>query len=231
MEYGLNAAKLAVGILMLIFILRLLGKKELAQITPYDVVYLLVFGGILEESLYDKKITLLHFIFSISVWAVMIYLIERLAMKFNVFRKLLKGSPDQIIGDGKLNMHLISKNQLDMEQLREMLRRQGIFSLREVKDLYVEPSGEFSINQYAQYKPVTAGDMKLNIPEEDPSVLLIDQGKVKHETLQFIDKTEEWLREQLKEKKYPDLKQILYCEWSKTEGFFIRTRQEIIDKK
>ena len=95
MEYGLNAAKLAVGILMLIFILRLLGKKELAQITPYDVVYLLVFGGILEESLYDKKITLLHFIFSISVWAVMIYLIERLAMKFNVFRKLLKGSPDQ----------------------------------------------------------------------------------------------------------------------------------------
>ncbi|EGQ26104.1 hypothetical protein HMPREF9372_1891 [Sporosarcina newyorkensis 2681] len=47
---GLNAAKLAGGILLLIVILRLIGKEDLAQINSYDVMYLPVFGGILEES-------------------------------------------------------------------------------------------------------------------------------------------------------------------------------------
>ena len=47
--------KLVIGLCALLVVVRLLDKKELAQLTPYDFVYTLVLGGILEESLIDEK--------------------------------------------------------------------------------------------------------------------------------------------------------------------------------
>ena len=45
------------GLISLLIVIRLLGKKELSQVTPFDFVYLLVLGGFLEEGMYDKVIT------------------------------------------------------------------------------------------------------------------------------------------------------------------------------
>jgi uncharacterized membrane protein YcaP (DUF421 family) len=140
----------------------------------------------------------------------------------------LKGEPDKIIANGKLNKNLIDKNQLEMEQLRTMLRINGIFSLKEVRDLYIEPGGEITINRYAKYKPVTNEDMKLKIDEEEPTILIVDEGQVKEDALDAIGKSEQWLRSELDQLGYGNLKELLYCEWSSTEGFFIKTYKETI---
>lgn len=118
-----------------------------------------------------------------------------------------------------------------MEQLRTMLRQQGIFSLRQVRDLFIEPGGDITINQYAKYQPVTIQDLQLEKEEEEPSVLLIDEGQVKPEVLEFVGKTENWLRQQLEKLGHSDMDNILYCEWSSTEGFFIRTYEDTISLK
>jgi uncharacterized membrane protein YcaP (DUF421 family) len=162
------------------------------------------------------------------VWAIVIYAIEKLVTKSNKLRILLKGEPDKIIANGKLNKNLIDKNQLEMEQLRTMLRINGIFSLKEVRDLYIEPGGEITINRYAKYKPVTNEDMKLKIDEEEPTILIVDEGQVKEDALDAIGKSELWLRSELNQLGYCNLKELLYCEWSSTEGFFIKTYKETI---
>lgn len=149
MDYLLNGIKLVIGFIALMTVLRMLGKKHLSQMTPYDFIYLVVFGGILEESLYDDKISIIMLLFGIVVWTVVIYTIEKVATKSDKLRILLKGEPDKIIENGKLNKKLIDKNQLEMEQLRTMLRTQGVFSLREVRDLYIEPGGEISISMHS----------------------------------------------------------------------------------
>lgn len=45
MDYGLQIAKLLIGLISLIFVLRLLGKQSLSQMNPYDLVYIIVLGG------------------------------------------------------------------------------------------------------------------------------------------------------------------------------------------
>ncbi|QUW22533.1 DUF421 domain-containing protein [Sporosarcina sp. Marseille-Q4063] len=222
MDYLLIGAKLLVGFIALMTVLRVLGKKHLSQMTPYDIIYLLVFGGILEESIFDDKVSIFMLLFGVAVWAIVIYIIEKVVTKSNKLRILLKGEPDKIIANGKLNKKLIDKNQLEMEQLRTMLRMHGIFSLREVRDLYIEPGGEISINQYAQYKGVTNEDMKLKIDEEDPTILLVDEGQIKEDALDSIGKSKQWLKSELEQLGYANLKELLYCEWSRTEGFFIK---------
>ncbi|PID24073.1 DUF421 domain-containing protein [Sporosarcina sp. P7] len=227
MDYVMMGGKLVIGLVALLVVIRLLGKKHLSQMTPYDVVYLLVFGGILEESLYDNKISIFLFLFSVVVWAVAIYAVEKIVTLSNPLRILIKGETDKLIHDGKINKKLMEKNQLEMEQLRTMLRIQGIFSLREVRDLFIEPGGDISINQYAKYKPVAAQDMNLENREEEPTVLLIDEGKIKKEVLDFIGKTEAWLYAEMERLGHVNLQHILYCEWSKTEGFFIKTYADV----
>lgn len=222
MDYLLNGAKLIIGLVALMVVIRLLGKKHLSQMTPYDVVYLLVFGGILEESLYDEKVSILLFLFSVSIWAIAIYIVEKIVTISNPLRILIKGEADKLINDGQINKKLMDKNQLEMEQLRTMLRMQGVFSLREVRDLFIEPGGEISVNQYAKYKTVARQDINLENSEEEPTVLLIDEGQIKKEDLDLIDKTEAWLYSEMERLGHVNLQSILYCEWSKTGDFFIK---------
>jgi uncharacterized membrane protein YcaP (DUF421 family) len=229
MDYLLIGMKLVIGLMALLVVIRLLGKKPLAEMTPYDIIYLIVFGGILEDALYEKKVTIWMFLFSLAVWAIAIFTVEKLVAKFNPLRILVKGEADQLISNGKINRKVFEKNQLEMEQVRSMLRQQGIFSLREVRDMYIEPGGQISINPFAKYKSVEAGDMEIEKKDEEPSVLLIDDGEIKPEVLNAIKKSEEWLLAGIKEKGFTNVEEILYCEWSETEGFFIKGFADTIE--
>lgn len=81
MMYVQIASKLIVGLISLLIVIRLLGKKTLSEITPFDLIYTLVLGGILEEALYDDKIHVGHFLFAVILWGIMIYLIETVVQK------------------------------------------------------------------------------------------------------------------------------------------------------
>lgn len=224
-----NALKLVVALIFLLVIVRFLGRKELAEMTPFDIVYLLLFGGIVEETLFDSKISVLNLVFTLGVWALLIYLVEKFAQRSDKARVLLMGRPVYLIRNGKLDTEEFENNALEMEQLRIMLRQSGIFSLREVKDLFIETNGSFTINTYAKYKPATIGDLGLEEKEEHPSVLLIDGGVVKRQMLRQIGKREEWLLDSMAELGYGTLQDILYCEWSESDGFFVRTKDDTID--
>ncbi|CAM4100775.1 DUF421 domain-containing protein [Lederbergia lenta] len=223
MEFLDTALKLVLGLLALLVVTRLLGKKEMAQITPFDFVYALVLGGLLEESLYDKKITIWSFLFAVLIWAILIYIIEVIAVKNDRIKKILKGEPSVIVKNGQLDTNAMKKNHLEMEQLRTMLRQQGVFSLREVRDLYLEPSGNISIQKYSSSEPPTAAMLHMEVKDEAPSVLLIDEGKIKKEILQFAGKTTNWLQDELKKEGYAAIENIFFAEWSATDGFYIKT--------
>src|SRR5690625_1144148 len=130
--YLMIALKLMIGLITLMVIIRVLGKKEMAKITPLDFVYLLILGGILEESIYDEQVTFAHLMFALTIWAVAIYLFEKIMQKFDTIRVVVMGNPSIIIQDGKLDIKALKKSKLDIEQLRTLLRQEGIFSFKEV---------------------------------------------------------------------------------------------------
>ncbi|AXI08023.1 hypothetical protein CUC15_03075 [Oceanobacillus zhaokaii] len=212
--------KIIVGLIALLLVIRLLGKKELSQITPFDFVYLLVLGGLLEESVYDDLVSVWDVLYAIALWAILIFIIEMIVRKFEKIRPVLKGEPSIIVTDGELDVKELKKNKLESEQLRTMLRQQGIFSLKEVKYAILEPSGQLSIMK--SESPVTAEMLSIETKDTSLSYLLIDEGKIERKTLESIGKDEEWLRAQLYEEGYKDLSKIYYAEWSNMYGFVVR---------
>ena len=231
MSYGLQFLKLIIGLLVLTFTLRLLGKSTIAQLTPYDLVYIIVFGGIIDSTFYDDNIGIIPFMFSALVWTLSIYIIESLVRKSRGLRVFFRGAPDRIIENGKLNMKLFKKNNLEMEQLRIILRQKGIFSLKEVKDIYLEPDGTFSVNQYMNYKPTTNRDFNIEKEEEAHNILLIDEGKIETRALSYIDKTAEWLLDEMLKLGIKDVSEISYCEWSEKAGFYYKSKEDLINKE
>ncbi|WP_353106574.1 DUF421 domain-containing protein [Acetoanaerobium noterae] len=231
MDYGLQALKLVLGLLILTLTLRLLGKQNMAQMTPYDLVYIIVFGGILDSIFYDDKIGIFPFIFSALVWSISIYVIETLVKKFHIFRVFFRGTPDHIVETGKINLKLFDKNNLEFEQLRIVLREKGIFSLREVKDIYLEPDGQFSIIKYSNHKLEPTSSINLEKAEVTPNFLLIDEGEIELSVLKYIGKSEEWLKNEMNILGINDITTVVYCEWSDTNGFYYKTYNDCINQK
>lgn len=210
------ALKLIVGLLGLLVVVRLLGKKAISEITPFDLIYTLVLGGILEESIYDDKVNIGHLLFALFLWAIMIYIIERVVQKNEKINRWLKGEPSVLIRDGVLNLKEISGNHIEMEQLRTMLRQQQCFSLENAKHTVLENAGQISV---------------LKKSEEDKvmSLMLVDQGRIQYRVLQTHELEKSWLMENLEKEGYTMLRDILYVEWLEEKGFYILTNDDVIN--
>src|SRR5699024_624091 len=115
MDYLYIVVKLVTGMLGLIAVTRLLGKKEMSQVTPLDFVYALVLGGIIEESMYDQATGLGEIFTALLVWGTLIFTVEKVTQKSDRLRHTLKGTPSLIIENGQVNIKTLKKNKLEIE--------------------------------------------------------------------------------------------------------------------
>lgn len=211
------ALKLLFGLLGLLLVVRLIGKKSLSNITPFDLVYTLVLGGILEESIYDDKVNIGHLLFALSLWAVMIYFIERVVQRNDRVNRLLKGEPSILLKNGQMNVKELSKNHIEMEQLRTMLRQQQCFSLENAHHVVLENAGQISV-------------IKKSEDDKVMSIMVIDEGVIQDRVLQTNELEKIWLIENLKQEGYVSLESILYAEWSEEKGFYVVTGSDVLNQ-
>ncbi|OCA82977.1 hypothetical protein A8F94_17675 [Bacillus sp. FJAT-27225] len=222
MLYATIALKLVVGFFALVAITRVLGKKEMSQVTPYDFVYAIILGGIIEESIYDDKVSIFHVLFGVLVWGIVIFSVEKLTEKYDKIRKPLKGTVSVLVKDGEIDHKEMRKNSLEMEQLRSMLRTQGLFSLKEVKYVFMETGGQISVMKHANADPVTPETLNVDAKDDHPSLMLVDEGKINEDALRTAGKDENWLLEELSKEGHNDISKIYYAEWSEQQGFYIK---------
>lgn len=203
-------SKLFVGFFGTIFVIRAVGKKALSELTPFDIIYSVILGGIVQEGLYDEKVHIGHILFALIVWGAVIYTVETLLQKRDGVTRRMKGQSSVIIYKGELNLKEIRKNHIEMEQLRSMLRAENCFSLKEVEHAVIEMNGQITL-------------MKNDSAANRFTFLLVDEGVPEMDTLKSIKKNEEWLYESLAKNGYPTISDIIYAEWSEEGGFFIKT--------
>lgn len=223
MVYPLLAIKLIIGLAALVIVTRLLGKKEMSQVTPFDFVYAIVLGGLVEENLFEKApSSILEMLFGIGVWTILIFIVEKVTQKSDRLRPILKGSAQYLVKDGEILIENLEKAELEMEQLKSLLRLKGVFSIDEVQDVMLENSGDISVLVKPEQKPVTYSGLKAEAPKFHSPIFVIDEGKPVRKGLERLGKNEGWLHQKLKENGISDISKIYFAEWSETEGFYIQ---------
>lgn len=212
--YGTIAVKLIIGMLGVLFFLRISGKTQMAQVTPLDTVNAFVIGALVGGVIYNPDMDALHLVFALAVWTGFNMLI-RYCLKFKVLRKLIKGDSIYIVKNGALNLKAFKRNNLEMEQFRTLLREKDIFSMFDVDDVRFETNGS-----------LTASLQK----ELSESYLLVNNGSVMYSSLKNCNKDENWLSQNLIKQGFDSIPDLFCVEWTPVKGFYIVTKNGIIKR-
>jgi len=212
------ALELVVGFLTLLLVLKFLGKIQFSQITPFDFITGLVMGNFIGDAVFDDKIDVTEIVFSIVVWGLLIYCVEKLTQKVMILRVIFEGKPSLLVKNGQILYKNLKKNHIDLNQLQQQLRKQGYFSIFEVEYVILERDGQISAVPKHEYGAPTKKD--LNIPKKPirlPFAIIMD-GELITQNLTEAGLTEGWLKEQLKNRKISEYKEVLYAEWHEVNG-------------
>ncbi|SDM60714.1 Uncharacterized membrane protein YcaP, DUF421 family [Fictibacillus solisalsi] len=221
MNLGTITIEMVVGFFALFFLTKVLGKTQLSQLTPFDFISALILGELVGNAMYDPDVHIWMILFAISVWGILMYSLEILTQKSMKFRKILEGSPSIVIRKGTMDRKQMSKNKIDINQLQNLIRQKGYFSLREIEYAILETNGSISVLPKSDNQPVTRQDLKLQQQATTLPVTLIMDGTILYDNLSTAGVDEDWLIKQLKKKNFHSAKEIFYAEWKNGEDLFV----------
>lgn len=141
-----------------IFLLRMSGRKSIAQMTLPQTILMISIGTIIVQPIVEKS--LLKAIGAAAVFALTIVVIEYLQQKFNGFEKFVTGKSKIVIEEGGLNVQNLKKLRMTVDQLEMRLRNQGISKIEDVKTATIEPNGLLGYELMDDAKPLTMKDFK-----------------------------------------------------------------------
>ncbi|THF76404.1 DUF421 domain-containing protein [Cohnella fermenti] len=144
-DYAEIATKLALAFAGLWTLTRLLGKREIGQLTPFDFVSSLVLGDLVGDTIYDKETSCWKMLFALAVWAALSYAFEKIMKLSKPLRRKLEGGAELMIVDGKIDEAAMKRNNMELEELKMMLRQKDVFSVGEVALAVYETNGSLSV--------------------------------------------------------------------------------------
>jgi len=138
--------------IFLIVGLRLSGKRELAQLNPFDLIVLLTLSNTVQNAIIGNDNTVTGGIIGAASLLAVNYLVVRFLYDHRKIDQLVEGSPDILIENGKVYEHKLKKELITKEELGAAARKQGFDSLSEVQQCVLEPGGTLS---FTARKPAT----------------------------------------------------------------------------
>lgn len=199
------------SLITLFLITKMLGKKQVSQLSLFDYVIGISIGNFAAEMTINLETNEINGILAVVLFGVFAYIISYLSMKSIVLRRFFMGTPTIVIEKGKILENNMKKIKLDVNELLEELRSQGYFSIGEVEYAIMEVSGDISVLPKSEYKPLTPLDMNIKTSKSSLECIAIIDGKIMKNNLKEIGKNEYWLKKELKKQKYDDIAKILLC--------------------
>lgn len=215
----------------LFFITKLLGKKQVSQLSLFDYVIGISIGNFAAEMTINLESQELNGIVAVIIFGLVAYLVSYLTMKSITLRRFFMGTPTMLIQNGKILEKNLKKVKCDINDMLEEVRAKGYFDLSQVEYAIMEADGQLSILPKSKYRPLTPDDMNIKVSYEGLCANVIIDSKIMEENLKIMSKDEKWLRKELKVKGYKDLDKILLVTLDENEKLTIYEKNVKIASK
>lgn len=121
--------------------LRIAGRRELAQMTAFDLVLLLILANAVQNSINAGDNSLGGGLISAATLLALNFAVAEAAYRWRWFERLVQGSPLTLVRDGKLVMRNLKRERITLEELRSALRKQNIDGVSKCKHAVLESDG------------------------------------------------------------------------------------------
>ncbi|MBL5769174.1 hypothetical protein B5V88_15735 [Heyndrickxia sporothermodurans] len=186
-----------ITLIVLFFLTKMLGRKQISQLSLFEYIIGIVVGGIAAEISTGVGQNFLNGMYSLLIWALIPVLLTYLSLKSKKVRDFLDGAPVVVIKDGKIQEDSLMKEKHTVDDLASLLRKKNAFNIADVEFAVLEPSGELNVLLKKEKQPITPKDVQLQVaPEKEPKTV-ISEGMILDEALGFTGYNRSWLKAEL----------------------------------
>lgn len=207
---------------VLLLLARLLGKKQLSQLTFFHYITGITIGSTAAEIASQQETPFIDGLISLVWWTVLTLLMSYISLKYPKARILIDDEPTIVIKDGVLLVKSLKSSRLHMDDVLMMLREQSIFSIQEVHYAVLETNGELSVLKKVGDQGATKTDVNAAIVEPlfVPTEIISD-GVLLNKNLKELELTEEWVYKKLRKKGINSPKEVFYAQIQTNGSLYI----------
>ena len=162
----------------LIFIMRLLGKRQIGQLQPGELVITMLISEIASIPMEDNETPIYRAIVPIAVLAFLELTISFAALKFIRLRSLFQGHSIVVIKDGELDRKQLKRLRYSIDDLLESLRQKDIFDISDVQYAIVETDGSLSVLLKPEKRTASVEDVNAEPDTKGLPRVLISDGRI-----------------------------------------------------
>jgi uncharacterized membrane protein YcaP (DUF421 family) len=131
--------------LVLVVLLRLFGKRELAQLNPFDLVVLLSLSNTVQNAIIGDDNSISGGVIGAVGLLAINWLVVRTLYNSPRLTRMIEGSSTQLVSGGQIDVRALKRESLTEEELMEVIHRQGFERLAQVGSCVLEPNGSFYV--------------------------------------------------------------------------------------
>ncbi len=206
----------AIIFIVLLLIMRLMGKRQIGEMQPFELVITLLIAELACIPMADSSIPLLYGIISVVTIYVLHELMTLMDLKFKPTKSLISGKPSVVINKNGIDDYQLKRNNLDVSDLIESLRSAGYFSLDCIDYALYEANGTFSALPKENYE-----SMQPSLP-----IVMIDNGKFDKKNLEITGLQQSFFEEILKDNKVKKTKDVLVLTADGTGKLYLQVKGE-----
>jgi len=206
--------------------MRLMGKKEIGQLEPFELAILIMISELASLPMQDTRIPIMHGIIPIITLLTLQTLVSVLELKNEKLRIFFSGKPSVVINRGQLDIKELEKERFNLNDLMEELRLQGYYNLQDIQYAILETSGQLSVIPKTELSPATKADLNLKPQQDILPVTLILDGKINCSNLKIINKDKHWLIQQLRKNNIPSHQQVLVAMLDSKGKFYYQSKPQ-----
>ncbi len=185
------------AVLILFSITRILGKKQISQLTFFEYMTGIAIGELAGFISTDLEAHFMHGVVAILVWFLIPFVFEGLTQKSKHLRDWVEGKGTVLIKEGKIMEDNLKKERYSADELLAQLRTKNVFNIADVEFANLETSGDVSVLLKRENQPLTPKHLGIKVaPESEPQAVIID-GNIMDEPLATAGLSREWLQTEL----------------------------------
>lgn len=196
------------SLIILFFLTKLLGNKEMSQLSLFDYINGITIGSIAAEMATALETNFLYPLLAMIIYALAVFLLAILTSKSIKLRRFLSGKSMILFDNGKIYKGNLKKSKIELSEMLVQARINGYFDLNDIETAILESNGRLSFLPKSTSRPLTPKDMNLSPETKKLVINIIMDGKILSDNLKFSGNNKIWLQRKLKEQGIHRIKDV-----------------------
>lgn len=218
--------------LVALFILtKLMGYKQVSQLSMFDYVNGITIGSIAAEMATDLEGDYLKPLLAMVIYALAAILLAQTAQRFIPLRRIINGKAIMLFQNGSIYNENLKKAKMDVDEFLMECRVNGYFDLAQIEAAILEPNGQISFLPVSAERPATPKDLGIEPAQEEIFANVIVDGHIMEQNLKHAGKDRNWLDQQLEGQNIKKLEDVFLAVCDKQGNFHVFPKiNHLVDK-